>query len=273
MTKLKYYRSGDVEKILGISVETLRFFENIGLIKPKRDPVNNYRYYSSIDLNKIVAYKFYRGFEFTLDETLDILVYGNKEVLDKLNEKYMDIKEKCEYYQNLLTRLLDLKKSFEEEQDFYDFKIEDSPEMLLYYNQINDKFETDEIFLENTRKYLEFLPFVYLAVHIPFEDGKLKDDVHYGYAVNTKFNKAVENLKHSIGRIYPSRKCIHTFVKVENNAPLCLNSLEQVFKFMKENDFILDGDVVGWILNEEILPHDVVRYFELWIPIKSKNDK
>lgn len=42
---------------------------------------------------------------------------------------------------------------------------------------------------------------------------------------------------------------------------------------MEEKDLILDGDVVGWILNEEVLPDDIVRYFELWIPIKEKNSK
>lgn len=267
------YRSGDVEKILGISVETLRFFENIGLIKPERDPNNNYRYYRHIDLNKIVAYKFYRGFEFTLDESLDILVYKNEEVVDKLNEKAIEIKEKCEYYQNLLQRLLDLKESLEEGHKLYDFKIEDSPELLLYFNQTNDEFETDDIYLETTRKYLEFLPFVYLAVHIPEKDGKLVDDVHYGYAVNTMFTKVVESLKNTMGKVYPSKKCIHTFVKEENNGPLSLASLEPIFQFMEEKDLILDGDVVGWILNEEVLPDDIVRYFELWIPIKEKNSK
>lgn len=267
------YKSGDVEKILGISVETLRFFENIGLVKPYRDPVNNYRYYNSLDLNKIVAYKFYRGYEFTLDESLDILVYKNEEVLDKLNEKIIDIREKCLYYENLLKRLLDLKKSFEDVENTYVFKIEDSPELLLYYNQTNDEFETEDIFLETTRKYLEFLPFVYLAVHISEKDGQLEDDVHYGYAVNTIFTHVVDSLKNTMGKIYPSKKCINAFVKVENNSHLGLDSLEPIFEFMEKEDLVLDGDVVGWILNEEILPHDVVRYFELWIPIKEKNSK
>ncbi|WP_326907165.1 MerR family transcriptional regulator [Sedimentibacter sp. MB31-C6] len=261
------YKSGDVQKILGVSVETLRYFDSIGLIKPERNQINNYKYYDTLDLNKIVAYKFYRGYEFTLDESLDILKIDNRSVLGKLNEKTEDIKEKCIYYENLLMRVEDLKKSFEYTNFVGELNFEDSPEVLLYYNQKNDEFQTDEVILDTTRKYLEYLPFVYLAVHISQFGDKVGQDIHFGYAVNTKYKHVINKLHNTLGKIYPSKKCIHTILKITDDA-LIAESLNYVIDYMKKEGLKLNGDIIGWIINEEVLTKGVIRYFEIWVPIK-----
>lgn len=41
----KYYSIGEVSKIFGISIDTLRYYDKIGLIKPLINPENKYRYY------------------------------------------------------------------------------------------------------------------------------------------------------------------------------------------------------------------------------------
>jgi len=262
------YKSGDVQKILGVSVETLRYFESIGLIKPQRNISNNYKYYDTLDLNKIVAYKFYRGYEFSLDESLNIIRFTNENVLSKINEKIEDIKEKCIYYENLLMRIEDLKKSFEYANLVEDFCIVDSPEVLLYYNQTNDEFETDEMILDTTKRYLDYLPFVYLAVHISQHGDKLGEDIHFGYAVNTKYKHVIKKLHNSLGEIYPSKKCIHTIITTTNSDLLTNKSLKPVMDYIEKEGLCLNGDIIGWIINEEVLSNYKLRHFELWIPIK-----
>jgi len=53
------YRVGEFARIGGVSAKTLRFYDEIGLLRPMRtDPVTRYRYYSAeqlIDLARIVA--------------------------------------------------------------------------------------------------------------------------------------------------------------------------------------------------------------------------
>ena len=128
------YKTGDVERIFGIPAETVRFLEKKGLVKPIRDKRNGYRYFNSVDLNKLVAYKFYRSFEFSLDESIEILnLLSHVESVGQI-EHHMDvIARKIAHYQALLERLKELKHSFEQVEGMLgQFRIEDSPDLLLY---------------------------------------------------------------------------------------------------------------------------------------------
>jgi DNA-binding transcriptional MerR regulator len=50
----KRYRANEVAKILGINKQTLFNWETSGKIpKAKRDPMNNYRYYTDEDIKKL----------------------------------------------------------------------------------------------------------------------------------------------------------------------------------------------------------------------------
>jgi DNA-binding transcriptional MerR regulator len=52
--KSKRYSASEISEILGISKKTLFNWEQSGKIpKPKRDPMNNYRYYTKEDLTKL----------------------------------------------------------------------------------------------------------------------------------------------------------------------------------------------------------------------------
>ena len=41
----RFYSIGDVSKIFDVSIDTLRYYDKIGLIKPRINPKNRYRYY------------------------------------------------------------------------------------------------------------------------------------------------------------------------------------------------------------------------------------
>lgn len=60
-------KTKELEKRLGITKDTLRFYEKEGLIKPSRDE-NGYRHYSEEDIPIIQIIMFFRSIEFTIDE-------------------------------------------------------------------------------------------------------------------------------------------------------------------------------------------------------------
>ncbi|MEW6162432.1 MAG: MerR family transcriptional regulator [Nitrospirota bacterium] len=50
----KRYRANEIAKILGVNKQTLFNWEASGKIpKAKRDPMNNYRYYTDEDIEKL----------------------------------------------------------------------------------------------------------------------------------------------------------------------------------------------------------------------------
>lgn len=267
------YKTGDVKKILGISVETLRYFESIGLIEPERNSINNYRYYDALDLNKIVAYKFYRAMEFSMDKSLDIINnMSNEDLIINTDDKMDIIKDKIEYYKNLYLRMEELKISFEQVEHMMGvYKIEDSPEIIYYYNQVNDEFETDEFQMETTKLWLDELPFVNLAVRIPVNEEPIGSKVNYGYSVKKVYESVFDRLKKSAIMTYTSKKSIYTICKTINNQMLSNEHLIPVLNYINDNNIAINGDVIGWIVNEEQNNKGKIRYFELWIPIQDGN--
>ena len=53
----KDYSIGTIAKLLGISSETLRYYESKNVIQPKRDPDTGYRYYTAWDLHMLLQAK------------------------------------------------------------------------------------------------------------------------------------------------------------------------------------------------------------------------
>lgn len=39
----KYYKIGEISKLFHIGMDSIRYYEEIGILKPHRDPENNYR--------------------------------------------------------------------------------------------------------------------------------------------------------------------------------------------------------------------------------------
>ena len=59
---------GEISKITGVSVSTLRYYEEIGLLKPACKSSTKYRYYRKDDIQLIIFIKKAQNIGFTLDE-------------------------------------------------------------------------------------------------------------------------------------------------------------------------------------------------------------
>jgi len=109
------YPIGKVAKIMGVSVQTLRYYSNIGLIDPAYiNPTTGYRYYSVDQLHFIDRIKYLQTFGLNLDEIKNILLKNDIplliETLDKRKlafqqeiSKINDIIDSIEWYKNYFT--------------------------------------------------------------------------------------------------------------------------------------------------------------------------
>ena len=89
-------KTKEIEKLLGITKDTLRFYEREGLIKPLRDK-NGYRNYSQEDIRILKIILFYRTMEISIDDIKlllngevsiqDILQYKSKQLENEIDQK------------------------------------------------------------------------------------------------------------------------------------------------------------------------------------------
>ena len=69
---------GQAAKLSGLTVKTIRYYSDIGLIKPEVNERNNYRDFSKADLAKLQFIGKARKFDFSLDACRELLaLYEN----------------------------------------------------------------------------------------------------------------------------------------------------------------------------------------------------
>lgn len=64
---------GEIRRKLGFTRDTLRFYEQRGIIQPEADPTNGYRYYDDWQVNLLWESKSYQSLGFSLAEVTQIL--------------------------------------------------------------------------------------------------------------------------------------------------------------------------------------------------------
>lgn len=101
----------DVAKISGVSVRTLHYYDEIGVLTPSKRTDAGYRLYSNDDIEKLKTILMYRELEFSLSDIRDIVFCPdfdrNKAVLQQielLKLKKKHIEELITLAQNILTK-------------------------------------------------------------------------------------------------------------------------------------------------------------------------
>lgn len=123
----KYFKINEISKLFDIGIDSLRYYEKIGLIKPKRGE-NNYRYYSTRDIYKLTIIKDLRKLNFSLSQikgyiselslenTYNMLNDQNKiieEEINKLQKQQKLVKSQIydlEKYKNIEINTFEIKK-------------------------------------------------------------------------------------------------------------------------------------------------------------------
>lgn len=89
----KYYKISEISKLYGISVDSLRYYERLGVLNPKRGE-NNYRLYSLNDLYKLNIIRELRPLNFSVQSIKDYLEDQTIEkTLELFSEEAQNIKQ------------------------------------------------------------------------------------------------------------------------------------------------------------------------------------
>ncbi len=98
------YRIGEFSELTGLSVKTLRFYDELGILKPGYiDEFTNYRYYTEDNYNQALVINDLKRCHFKLEEIKYILDNGlNKDIIEnKQSEIKTEIDELYDSYNRL----------------------------------------------------------------------------------------------------------------------------------------------------------------------------
>jgi len=92
------YTIGQVAKFLGVSRDTLKFYEEKGLVKPQQNSENGYRTYNHFDIYDITTINFYREIDFEIKKIQELRKGKSIEgIQSMLGEKEQEVLEQIAY--------------------------------------------------------------------------------------------------------------------------------------------------------------------------------
>jgi Predicted transcriptional regulators len=106
-SKKEFFLIGEASAMCGIPIKTLRYYDEIGLLKPEKvDMQNNYRYYSRQQILYISIIKDLKSSGFSLKDIQVLLKRDNLHILESsLLSKYNEITRKIEELKHLQIKL------------------------------------------------------------------------------------------------------------------------------------------------------------------------
>ncbi len=96
------YTVKQLARLAGVSGRTLRFYDQIGLLKPSAHGENGYRHYGDQAILRLQQIRFYRELDFSLDEIRAILSRPNFDVTRALHDHRLALLHKAEHLDGLI---------------------------------------------------------------------------------------------------------------------------------------------------------------------------
>lgn len=110
----KKYRTGELLNYLGISRDTLRFYEEKGLLSPNKNTENNYRNYDIFDVYTIMIIDYYKKRGMTIQEIQGLLKDCDISRMQSLLDTKKHELEKLIYQQQCMLKRIEDTKEFSE---------------------------------------------------------------------------------------------------------------------------------------------------------------
>jgi len=162
----------EVSKLSGVSIRTLQYYDNIGLLIPSSYSDAGYRLYDEENLNTLQQILLFRELEIPLKEIKEILDNPNVDKNELIEDQIKLLTMKKEHIEKIISFARDIKKKGESSMGFKAF---DKTEMEAFEKEAKEKWGNTDAYKEyEERKSSNDFDAVLLPVFEKF--GKIKDD-------------------------------------------------------------------------------------------------
>lgn len=268
------FRIGEFSKMSKTTIKALRYYDEIGLLKPETtDELTGYRFYTTDQLIRLHKIQSLRQVGLSIDEIL--LIMAGKNAARILEMRKIEILSALEEQRNQLSRIEFILQGKEEESFMnYVATVKELPECIVYAKKMT---------VPSYDAYFEILPALGAKVmgkypdlkcttpeycFISYHDGEYKEK-----DINVEYCEAIDKMKPDFDGIVFKKIESVTAVSVMHKGPY--SNLSQayayVFKWIEQNGYMVADapreSYIDGIWNKE---SDEEWLTELQVPITKK---
>ena len=175
----------ELVKLSGVSARTLRYYDEIGLLRPSAVAENGYRQYSQQDIDRLQQILFYRELDFKLEEIKKLLGHPDYEVKEALKKQSELLQKKKRYIDDLLITIEQTIQTMEGE-----IKMTNEQKFGVFKNKLIE---------ENEKSYGQEVREKYGEAQVDASNKKFKDMTEEQFnAMQQLENQLFERLKEAM---------------------------------------------------------------------------
>ena len=264
-----YYKIGEVAKLLGITSQAIRFYEEKGIINPIKSSDSNYRRFTSWDIDILVRARLLRSYDYTMLEIADIL---NNTDISGISSRFREqedvIKDKIKWNVNILKLIQEETNNIDDIKKIYGKHIMQNRPAMYRLEMSKRNNNPEQRFKKETIDWIQMVPFVSGSVKINMKENKRNEEnYHFGQVIDKEYADYFNVKRGKHVHFLPSTHCIHTIIKFDSEmlfAPkLILKSLE----YVKSQGLEVKGDIITKIILLHKNDDKYDCYHKVWIPV------
>ncbi len=270
------YRIGEIAKLMGVSIEAIRFFEKRGLVSPQRDEESGRRTYNAVDYNILMRARGYSRFGFTLAEAAALIENCDlSDMAERFETQCTKLKEQIRFQELLLDCLRQRQRHLDRISGMVgQCVVEKSPQMYGILFRTNLDITKDETLREQARRWGEYKPFAETLLSYPVETlcGRGRNYFH-GLCMMEEFAREFGVTDDPDVICFPAQRAVFSVecIPYEATLPQTIGALafDEALRFIKERGLTVAGESYGRTLHTSKKDGQYVHYSEQWIPVKE----
>lgn len=274
------YLMGEVCKLFNTTRDTLRYYEKMGLISPKKYDINGYRYYDVEDLNSLTDVFFLKKLNLSLGDIHKAIKNSTpSDILGIIKEKEKQLEEEMNKIRDIQKTLSSMKLNVqscinnldrleirEEKGNFIFIETTEERKFDDFIDIIEDMVDIAEGLDIQNKNLLEYVNFTFLIEDGDIFSENIDEKIKWGVTLRENTKDIEEILLHNKVKLIPKRKYIYTVVGLSDI------EYKDWIKVIKNIIIINNIEVMGSILGRMLLTeynNDIaIDYYEIFIPIK-----
>ncbi len=261
---MEKYTVGQIAKALGVSAQTLRHYESLGLITSLRNDGNQYRMYSMSDTRVLFMISIYRSMGFSLPKIKEMLQeMTSSEVKKSFDERIEEVNAEIQKLIRKKEELEEYKRSIQRaEERANQFWIEDADQTMLAVMKDGSGKSLENKKENRLVEYQKLAPHVRQGFIISKEIWNQESvfDFQYGVFVSRKYAEeclSKEELdRHLITVGGPVAKMM---IKTDGES-LSRKTFEPFFEWIEKQGLKINSDLYGVVRYHAYYEHEVTCF-------------
>jgi len=269
------YKIGEVAKILGIPIDTLRYYERRGIVSPQKDEETGYRYYNDWDVNFLLDSKWYRGFGFSLSDVVHMINDDDHEAfIARCAAHELELLRGINEQKKKLDALAEYRHRVSQMKDHIGvFALCTRPPMVYQHHRYGYEFLFENDKTSSAQKWIDLMPYVdhtFLVQYFPGGYDGAHDNEHYwGFSLPPDdADKYGVELKAPAEYIRPVRS-MYTVFSAEERGTFMRELHNKAADKVADMGYAVSGPLIGNLLVRLHEGGIFRRYFEVWVPIEQ----